>query len=154
MNNGIGNSECDTSSVVPQARETFGAILNHPKGLNKFRKVVIEVVRHEDQRYDTCGDWYIREGVLYVYVSEFEDARSHWAIAVHELIEALLCTNNGISDGVVDAFDLGEGADYDEPGMHPSAPYHKEHLYATSVERRLVNTLGVIWETHNESEPK
>lgn len=113
---------------------------------------MIEFVDHKDQRYNTCGDWLLEpSGTLRIKVSKTEDPRCAIAVAYHELTEALLCTQRGISGQVVDDFDMDQGAEYAEPGRHPSAPYHREHLFATAVERRFIETLGVHWDDHNKT---
>jgi hypothetical protein len=32
-----------------------------------------------------------------------------------------------------------------EPGDHPGAPYHAEHMFASKVEEMLAKQLGVDW---------
>jgi hypothetical protein len=172
VSNGIGNNEYDTKLAAARVRETFGVnpssgptpvgvnpnlvgvILNEssvgrPVSLGDLREVRVVVVPHANQRYDTVGDWFFEEGTLVIKVSSLRDPRATWAVAVHEFIEAILCTNAGITPQMVDAWDLGEGADSNDPGMNWSAPYHKQHLHATSVERRLAETMGLVWEAHN-----
>jgi hypothetical protein len=120
--------------------------------LEDVKKIVIQIVEHKDQRYNTCGDWVLdTEGTLNITVSKTEDPRSQWAVAYHELIEALLCTNRGITSQQVDDFDMDKGAEYDEPGRHPSAPYHREHIFATAAERRFIETLGIHWDEHEKT---
>jgi hypothetical protein len=120
--------------------------------LKTIHKITIEFVDHCNQRYDTCGDWLIDpEGTLRIKVSKTEDPRNALAVAYHELIEALLCTHKGISGQEVDDFDMDKGAEYDEPGRHPSAPYHKEHIFATAAERRFIETLGIHWDEHEKT---
>jgi hypothetical protein len=119
------------------------------RGLGRFQRVSIEIVPHEGQRYSTVGDWYVEGSTLVIKVSDFEDPRVRWAIGVHELIEALQCMQDGVTQEQVDEWDMGAGADCEDPGMHPSAPYHRQHVYATSVERRLITSLGLSWETYN-----
>lgn len=97
------------------------------------------------------GDWFFDGTVLVVRVSKMSDIRYTIAVAVHELVEAVLCTQNGVTPEAVDAFDMGPGADYDEPGKHPSAPYHKEHIEATSIERKLITRLGVPWDIYDKA---
>jgi hypothetical protein len=36
-----------------------------------------------------------------------------------------------------------------EPGDHPGAPYHREHVFATRIERLLAEELGVDWNAYS-----
>lgn len=116
-------------------------------------RITIEVIRHEDQRYPTSGDWlWPNEHNLLIRVSEMGDWRKEAAVAVHELVEALLCKNDGVTDAEVDAFDKAwaghewvSAGDLIEPGDDPKAPYHRQHCFATAVERLLIAALGVPW---------
>lgn len=112
-------------------------------------KIVIQPLPHALQRYDTVGDWQFapRGNLLSVRVSRMRDERAEWAVALHEMVEALLCNAAGVSQEEVDRFDfgfLGEG----EPGDDPAAPYAAQHTIATEIERRFVEALGLRWEDY------
>ena len=71
-------------------------------------------------------------------------------VAVHELVEVLLCKHRGITAAKVDAFDKAfekarKPGNEDEPGDDPKAPYRKEHFFATNIEALLSAELGVDW---------
>jgi hypothetical protein len=121
----------------------------------------VSVVPHKDvlgdlnQRYDTVGDWqFVRDHVgadhLEITVSDTGDERYNMLIAVHEIVEALLCRANCIEQKDVDRFDLSfeearpEG-DICEPGDDAKAPYRNEHCFATAVERMLCAAYGIAW---------
>jgi hypothetical protein len=117
-------------------------------------KVTIETIPHDQQRYSTCGDWTLADGALTIRVSKMGNWRYEMAVAVHEVVEALLCMNDGVSQKDVDAFDMAYEAnrrpyaamDYvAEPGDDPTAPYHRQHCFATAVEMLLIGALGVPW---------
>lgn len=124
-------------------------------------KIMIETIPHDNQRYETVGDWvflappYVAEGDLgiSITVSELGDWRYNALIAVHELVEVLLCKQRGITQEAVDAFDKNfelnrpEGNE-DEPGDAPDAPYRKEHFFATNIEALLSAELGVNWQEY------
>lgn len=118
-------------------------------------KIIIETVQHLEQRYNTCGDWqYDASGNLIVRVSEMLITKGHWAVGIHEVVEALLCAARGITQDQVDEFDK-EWANNTidnstEPGDHPKAPYHREHCIATGVERILVAELGINWQDYED----
>lgn len=140
--------------------------------------VKIEVIPHDQQRYNTCGDWTFEpNGDLLIRVSRLSHNRLEMLVAVHELIEVLLCQRNGVTQEQVDKFDMqfeedrkrkielcvqnadaesGALAEIAEPGDDALAPYRTEHCFATAVERMLAAALGVVWadyETELESLP-
>jgi hypothetical protein len=107
--------------------------------------VVISSCPHEEQRYDTCGDWYYTEQkALSVTVSELEDRRHMWLVAIHELIEAALCEVAGITERQVDDFDMHQEHE-GEPGDQPTAPYYRQHQIASGIERLLAAEMRVDW---------
>ena len=121
--------------------------------MKTLKKIVINIIPHNEQRYDTLGDWFpITKGVLKINVSKFNDSRYAYLVAVHELLEAGLCEQKGNSEESVREFDLkfkGKG----EPGDSVDAPYHDYHWFSTRVEMALANELKVDWEEYNESDP-
>lgn len=119
-------------------------------------KITIETIPHEQQRYPTVGDWqYDESGNLTIRVSQLSDWRREALIAVHELVEVILCKGVGLSQEAVDAFDIAfekkrAPDDDSEPGDNPNAPYRRQHCFATAVERMLCAELGVSWEEYEE----
>lgn len=76
-------------------------------------------------------------------------------IAVHELVEVLLCKHDGVTQKSVDKFDMAyekkrKPNDDSEPGDNPKAPYVKQHCIATGVERILAAGLGVSWKEYED----
>ena len=123
-----------------------------------MQNVKIEVISHNQQRYETCGDWiFIDENTLLIRVSDLKDTKFNMLVAVHELIEALLCKFNEpeITGKEVDEFDFhfeearGEN-DNSEPGDSPEAPYHEQHKTATVIEMALASALKVSWEQYEK----
>jgi hypothetical protein len=114
-------------------------------------KIVIEIIPHTEQRYETAGDWWYDEaGDLQIRVSDLHSWRMEALIGIHEAIEAVLCKSAGISGEDVDRFDkqyeaARQDGDDSEPGDAPDAPYYHEHQIATGVERILATELGVAW---------
>lgn len=115
--------------------------------------VSIASIQHDQQRYDTCGDYFVGDatGALYVQVSHLPDRREMLLVAIHELCEWALCEAKGITPDEIDKFDLN----YDpgdmlpqEPGDNPDAPYYHQHQVATGIERILAAELGVDWLTY------
>lgn len=116
--------------------------------------IKIATIPHQDQRYPTCGDWQSHfDTSIEIYVSDMNNWRMEACVAVHELVEALLCRHHEVDGMAVDVFDMQyeknrpEG-DHSEPGDDPGAPYRKEHCFATGIERLLVAELGLDWRTY------
>ncbi len=115
-------------------------------------RIQIETVPHAQQRYQTTGDWWWDpDETLQMRVSELADWRHSVLIAVHELVEALLCKAHGVTTEAVDEWDMGQGKELDEPGDDPRAPYHREHEFAGCLERPLAHELGVDWNSYEDA---
>lgn len=110
--------------------------------------VLIKVIPHAEQRYPTLGDWYFDErGDLNIAVSASGDWRSDMLVAVHELVEVILCKNDGIPQQQVDAFDKAH-LDSEEPGDELDAPYRDQHCQAMAVERMIAAAMKYPWAEH------
>lgn len=115
--------------------------------------IILSVVPHAAQRYDTVGDWTWNGDRLEIRVSkEVGKTRQDFValVFVHELTEAMLCRRDGVPESVIDRFDMsypGSG----EPGDDPSAPYHREHQAAEHVERALAASLGIDWRSYERA---
>lgn len=124
---------------------------------NEVKTVTIKIIPNNEQRYPTAGDWIYNEatGDLQVRVSATKDWRESMAVAVHELVEATLCIQDGVEPDLVDSFDMHfenhrADDDYSEPGDDPRAPYYDQHQVATNVEHVYTTALGLHWDTYNE----
>jgi hypothetical protein len=109
----------------------------------------IQTIAHKYQRYPTWGDWWFDiNGDLQIRVSNFNDPDAEALIALHELVEVILCKKRGISQESVDKFDIDyvkENGMEGEPGDDPKAPYRKEHFFATNIERLMAEQLEFDW---------
>jgi hypothetical protein len=120
-------------------------------------KIDIQTIPHHDQRYETVGDWfYSPDGRLHIRVSELDNWRFEACIAIHELVECVLCRYTGITEAEVDEFDKAFEANRDEdntdePGDDSNAPYRTQHCIATGVERVVAALLNVDWSTYDEA---
>lgn len=114
-----------------------------------IKRIVIDFIPQSEQRYDTCGDWLYKDDELHILVSKMPDERHQQLVAVHELVECLACNVDGVTQEVVDAFDMGPGADLDEPGESSDAPYHEQHMMATNIEQMLAVALHVTWDEYD-----
>lgn len=130
-------------------------------------KIIIETIPHQDQQYETVGDWRRDpDGTLRIRVSDMGNEKYALLVALHELVEVSLCEDRGITTEEVDDFDkrfeaaragdgrmlvsiaLNQSVEIDkegEPGDDPRAPYRKEHFFATNIERQMALELGVDW---------
>jgi len=129
-------------------------------------KILIDTIPHTEQRYPTVGDWYFEElqlssnpedkpeQVLRIRVSEMSDWRHEACVAIHELAEVLMCKQAGITTEQVDFYDKNyeklraEGLLPDpnsEPGDEPEAPYFRQHVVASAIERLLAGEMEVDW---------
>ncbi len=121
-------------------------------------KIVIKTIKHEDQRYRTCGDWLYNKtsGEIVIYVSSMNDWRKEALVAIHELCEVILCRDKDITTQDVDIFDRmfeenRQVNNYSEPGDDKRAPYYKQHQIATSIERIMAAELGVDWNDYENT---
>lgn len=124
--------------------------------------ITIQTVPHKDQRYPTCGDYFIGEdGTIQVRVSEELGEDSAFLVAIHELVELYLLRKKGITMQQIDDFDVayekahreggvidGKRLDNSEPGDDPKAPYFMEHQFATALESLVAVELKVPWKEH------
>jgi len=116
-------------------------------------KIYIMTQPHRLQRYNTVGDWTTEKvtGTMRIYVSELGSWRFQLCVAVHELVEAFLCMNDGVAEEAVDRFDKQFVQRDQEPGDSPNAPYQRQHCIATGIERILAACLGVKWQEYEDA---
>lgn len=115
----------------------------------------IELIPHEEQRYETAGDWQIdADGAVCVRVSDTSHRIDALLVGMHEAVEAILCREHGVNVADVDAFDVEFNRTHDlseeEPGEDSKAPYFKEHAVADVVERLLALHAGVPWRKYED----
>jgi hypothetical protein len=113
--------------------------------------IVVNVIPHQQQRYDTCGDWRIDSNTdtLVINISFLGDWKMEACLTLHEYVEAIRCMADRIDQNVVDQWDFnftGKG----EPGDDPKCPYHRQHLEATKAEHSLARQLGVDWALYDK----
>lgn len=114
-------------------------------------KITLKTLPPEMMRYPTTGDWqWFDNGDLLVTVAEHKKHdRSAFLVMLHELVEAFLCKDAGISEEDVSAFDLSN-PDLPEPGEHPDAPYRRQHEVAIEVEKIVASALLRDWDDHED----
>lgn len=120
-----------------------------------IKKVTIEVVAHENQRYPTAGDWVMDGEDLMIFVSETGNDNYNYLLMVHELVEALLCERDDIEQSLVDKFDRNyekkrKKGDLSEPGDNPNAPYYEQHQVATLAEKIVALQMLIDWPSYED----
>ncbi len=122
--------------------------------------IQFKVIPHGNHRYETVGDYFEDKymgGIDRVNfrVSEMKDDYE-FGVFLHELCEWYLVKKHGIDVEAIDAFDMEyeknrKKGDTSEPGDSPLAPYHKEHVIATSIEKLfLTKHLKVDWDAYDK----
>jgi|GEM_PF-2368109 len=118
--------------------------------------IVVEVIPHTSQRYNTVGDYWIDDnGVRQIRLSDLGDPYYEKLVLIHELVEITLNQKAGVTDAMVDEFDFAfeedrAPNDESEPGDDPRAPYYEQHQFASKVEREMAEQLGVDWDAYGE----
>jgi hypothetical protein len=115
-----------------------------------FHSIQIETKPPKEMRYRTVGDWFFTAQGLTIQVADTGNWKYNILVAIHELIEVILCRDAGVTEKQVDKFDLAHQDDED-PGTHPKAPYGVQHLTAMGVEMILAACMGVKWRAYEES---
>jgi|SRR5882724_7699105 len=125
-------------------------------GLKPFQSqdviVTIHTIPHEQQRYETVGDWIFDEhGNLHITVSRMSNWKRTMLVAIHELIEASICTSNDTTAKQVDDYDMTRDAKVSGDNVsNPGSPYDKEHHFATGVEILLAKEFDINWEEYEK----
>lgn len=112
--------------------------------------ITIRAIPHRHQRYDTAGDYIEFDGLTHFQISEMEDPDFEFAVAIHELIEYYDARKNGIQVEAIDRWDK-DHIDHPDPGSIPEAPYHESHMWATSVEKLIIERYGHPWDDYDKS---
>lgn len=130
------------------------------KTTSKLTKINIEFIPHDQQRYETCGDYYFdKDGVLQIRISKMKVEIHELAVLIHELTEMAILRHEGkVSFEDIDKFDFefeekrerGEVGEEDEPGMDVDCPYRNQHLVATSVEMAVIAAAKVSWKEYED----
>jgi hypothetical protein len=112
--------------------------------------ISISRIKHKNQRYNTAGDWqYDEAGNLKITISDTKYPEMNALLFIHELIEAVLCKRNGITQEVVDTWDMTHLEDCD-PGGILGCPYYREHMIAEIVEKLMAHELDVDWREYEK----
>lgn len=122
-----------------------------------MREIHIKTIPHHEQRYPTTGDyWRDAEGTGQVRISDVGNTDYEFLVMLHELIEWRLAEKRGVTDEDITNFDMkfeeeiksGAQSLHADPGLDPRAPYKKEHIFATKIEKEIAEEFGVDWEEY------
>jgi len=124
-----------------------------------LKKIIVEIVPLEEQRYETLGDYYYENDILHFKITDTGNDTYNKAILVHELVEELLTKHNGINEEDILKFDLWVADEVEngrypvdaEPGEHPQSPYKKEHIFSENVERQIMNFLNIDFKEYDKT---
>lgn len=119
--------------------------------MNHLPKIVIDVIPHKKQRYNTAGDYFRKRGEIHIRVSKMH-ADHEFLVLLHELVEWYLTEKKGVTIEEIDKFDLAfekSRKGDEEPGDDPKSPYYAEHQIATEIERELSSYLVVNWSKYD-----
>jgi len=111
----------------------------------------VKIIPNDQHRPGITGaDWWFDEsGNLEVRISKMSDSKYESVLAVHEVVEAVLCRYAGVTHEAVDAFDIPyhqKNEVYDlDAGDEPEAPYRRQHGFATAAERIVASEIGIPW---------
>jgi hypothetical protein len=97
--------------------------------------------------YATLDDWHIVQRGFDIPFVDTGDPDSNLLIFIHALIEAYLCSRQGVKETAVNDFDHnyhGKG----EPGDEINCPYREQHHAAMMVERYVCRVLEYDWKMH------
>jgi hypothetical protein len=119
----------------------------------------IQTIPHNQQKYPTVGDYFETPDSQEIRVSEMGDWRYEFLVALHEMIELALVTEQGIKIEDIETFDkkfekereAGLHAEDEEPGDDPGAPYHEQHVFAECLERMAALKLKVDWNHYTKT---
>ena len=109
-------------------------------------------------RYPTTGDYYQTKDGWEIVVAGNGNRDYDFLTLVHELIELYLTDRKGIREPDIMKFDVwfkkqkykGLFKKYPEPGVHPKAPYRREHALAMKIEKMIARELKVKWKEYDD----
>ena len=125
-----------------------------------MKEIRISSIPQEKQRYITAGDYFEVEGVEEIRVTEMHDDRMEFLIGLHEMVEWYLTEQRGIKESDISKFDIqfeedrakGLHTEEEEPGDDKTAPYYREHQFASCIERLMCAELGISWQEYEREQ--
>ena len=114
-----------------------------------MKEINIKFIDASKQRYDTLGDYVLKDDILTITVSKTKNERFDHLVALHEHVEALLSYYGEVSFKDIDTHDINfeSKGGIGEPGDDRLAPYFHEHHIADVVERLVGTQIGYYYRT-------
>jgi len=114
-----------------------------------MKSIHFKTIPHSEQRYPTCGDYWLEGETYEIRVSKMSDWRYEFLVLFHELLELAWVIYNKVPIEEIDSFDQNFEKNRvnkeDEPGDNTDAPYYWGHQYATICEKIAAHILRVDW---------
>ena len=98
--------------------------------------ISIDTIPQKQHEYATYGNYKGHIRRRFIEVSELNDWRWEFLIALHELIEQNIALALGLSEAEILAWDLAH-LESDDPGSLDGCPYKFMHLYAERAEKDM-----------------
>lgn len=111
--------------------------------------ISIKTITHSKQRLhngDVC-DYFEKDGKQHIRISETHDRLYNLLLTIHELVEFTLIKEAGIPIKTIDKWDCKHPK---TKGDDVHAPYHREHVTATEIERFSARQLGIDWHKYSK----
>jgi len=150
-----------TSWCAALAAAAVAVFLTQPATANEQAEnpmvITITTAPTSKMRYPTVGDWQFEpDGSLHITVAKMPNRHYEFLVALHEIVEAMLCKQSGVAQHTVDNFDMSyerhrKSNDNSEPGDARGAPYHRQHVIASVTERLAAELLKVDWNRYNDA---
>lgn len=114
-------------------------------------KITVVEIAAKRMPYPTWDNWYWKGEDLYIEILKGLTPEQFQLMAIHAQVEAILCKAHGVTAKAVTKFDIEfeQLALKGEPGDSPCAPYHDEHCIATAVERIMLPSMGLVWNSYD-----
>jgi len=113
-------------------------------------KILIEMIEHKKQRYNTPGDYYKKGKNWEFKISKLDDDDFEFLCLIHELVEWHLTQRRGIKEEDITKFDI-ENPKLKDPGLSKEAPYHDEHMFSIKMEKAIAKKMGIKWRKYDKS---
>jgi len=115
----------------------------------------IKTIPHTEQRYPTCGDYWQDGDRKLFRINQMGNEDYEFLVSIEEH----LTRRRGLKEPDIMAFDVewekereqGKHGEDEEPGHDPRAPYHREHVFAETIERMVALFMGVSWKDYDSA---
>lgn len=121
-----------------------------------MKRIIVETIESQDQRYPTCGDYWETEDEMHFRITKQDNEDYEALVFLHEFVEFILTRKRGIAEPAISEYDI-KWEEYnekgmaaaDEPGNEPGCIYYQEHRFSENMERLLAQEMNIDWFTYN-----